>query len=127
MNVKELNALNNLIGDELFKRQLARMSIDDIEKMKIDVNNKLKSNKPLSIFMVSESSGNFMVQGLDIRSHCDIVEQEMKKYGAGGIDFFEDWEDDCFIFCYYNTISINYCNNNLDTIIKRLTAKIYKK
>lgn len=123
MSRNELIILDNLIGQELIKRKIAHMSLDELENLKDKIKDE---NMPLEIERCDKLSSTFLVSGYDIRTHSDIVEIEMKKYGDGGIDYYEDWEYDCFMFVYYNDDSAHTCQDNIKTLVKRLRDKIYK-
>lgn len=122
MTRKELELLSTLIDTELLKRQISNLTIEDMQKLKVDIK---KHTTPLKIKRNGDTSV-FFVNGLDIRSHADIVEREMKKYGDGGVNFYEDWEYDCICYCYYDDEKANICEHNIDVLVKKLTYQIYK-
>lgn len=124
MNENELVLLNSLIDKELLKRQLALLSIEEIKELKIKVNNKYK---PLKIEKIENTTSTFYVEGDDIRTYSNIVENEMKKYGDGGIDYYGNHQYDCFIYVFFNDEDAVCCQDNIDSLINRLTQKIYKK
>lgn len=121
MNDKELKKYQKLINKQLIKKELKQFSIDELKLLNDEIKKKLMNHPLLKIEHLH--SQTFFISGNDIRSKSDIIERELLKYGEGGIDYYSDYEYDCFIFTFMKKVSSNLCEKNLNDIILRLTEK----